>query len=214
MGELAEYILSDLHRGNFNIYREDLFRNRFLEGMRGVGILPKQMVYRRLCDLIRGTFDAAVNVYDHANRNPDEKKQISSRMIIKPGTKSLVVSVEDDGNGIAARHALDSSIYEEPFEVEFGKVKKATLPRESVKLKAKDCHTYPSAGYGFLYIAAVARHGTVDLWSGRVRAKAVCGKDDVWWECSPEPQPFLQGTRVVFEVPISSKLDSEWSYQI
>jgi hypothetical protein len=178
---------SDLHRGlSVNPEREDLFRSVFLNSLRNVNVRPGDFERNRLQDVIKMTFEAIQNTYDHAMRKPlPEEARIVSYFLLgyyktvaghpdptgrlkgyidrlasssrRRRTDFMQVCVNDDGVGIAARQAQDLSIYWGPKEVEERAVESALKSRSSVKLRAQDCRVRGTPGEGFTYIDSSLR---------------------------------------------------------
>jgi hypothetical protein len=173
---------SDLHRGlGVNPEREDLFRDEFLGSLRNVNVWPTNFDRDRLQDVIKFTFEAIQNVYDHARRKPllEGTKIISyfllgyykslsghadpterlrgygdrlSTLTNRHRTDFMQVCVNDDGVGIAARQSLDLGIYQGPIKEEERAVLDAFKSRSSVKLRAQDCRVRAIPGAGYTYI--------------------------------------------------------------
>jgi hypothetical protein len=177
----------DLHRGvGVNPEREDLFRDAFVTALRKVNVRPANFDRDRLRDVIKFTFEAIQNVYDHARRKPlpEGTKVVSyfllgyyksiaghpdptgrlrgygERLLALTGRKRtdfVQVCVNDDGVGIAARQSQDAEIYREPIEKEESAVREALKAHSSVKLRAQDCRIRGTAGAGYTYIDSCLR---------------------------------------------------------
>jgi hypothetical protein len=177
-----------IHRGTgVNPDREDLFRDVFLGALKFVNIRPTHFDPDRLRDVIKLTFEAVQNVYDHASRkplpegtklvsyvllgyyktieenHPDPEGRLKAYLTRLPTLTNRVrqdfieVCVTDDGVGIAARHAQDPAIYWGPKEVEERVVRDALTAHSSVKLKAQDCRIRGASGEGYTYIDSCLR---------------------------------------------------------
>ncbi len=177
-------IIGDLHRGiNVNPEREDLFRETFLATLRYVNVRPSDFGREGLGDVIKLSFEAIQNVFDHARRKPlpDRTKIVSyflfsyhkslsghpdptgllkgyaSRLARAAGRGRpdfVQVCVSDDGVGIAARQAQDISVYRGPIGAEAAAMKGALEARSSVKMAAQDCRIRGAVGHGYSYINA------------------------------------------------------------
>jgi len=172
----------ELHRGmSVNPEREDLFREAILGALRSVNVRPSYFGREPLADVIKLSFEAIQNVYDHARKKPlPEKTRIISYCLLsyykslaghpdptghlrgylkrlgavtKRGrTDFIQVCVNDDGVGIAARQAQDPTIYEGAKDKEEAALREALIAHSSVKLVAQDCRIRGSAGHGYTYI--------------------------------------------------------------
>jgi hypothetical protein len=173
---------SQLHRGlSVDPEREYLFRDAFIGSLRKVNVRPTNFDWERLQDVIKLTFEAIQNVYDHAQGKPlPEDTQIVSYFLLgyyksisghADPTGHLAgyverlaevtrrrrgdyvhVCVNDDGVGIAARQAQDLQVYQGDIEEEEKAVRDALKSRSSVKLRARDCLVRGVPGEGFTYI--------------------------------------------------------------
>jgi hypothetical protein len=168
--------IQDIHRGiNVNPEREDLFRDKFLASLREIGVSPARFGPGRLHDVIKLTFEAIQNVYDHADRKPFVRGStaiISGFSLgLAEGGRSIRVHVSDSGVGIAGRQAQSLSVYEGDVEEEARLVGEAFASRGSAKLAAQDCRVRGSAGYGFTYITSYLGSLGADatLITGRLR---------------------------------------------
>jgi hypothetical protein len=178
---------SDLHRGvGVNPEREDLFRDAFVAALRKVNVGPANFDRDRLRDVIKFTFEAIQNVYDHARRKPlPEGTRILSYFLLgyyksiaghpdptgrlkgygerlsaltgRKRTDFMQVCVNDDGVGIAARQSQNAEIYRGSIEWEEAAVHEALRAHSSVKLRAQDCRIRGTAGEGYTYIDACLR---------------------------------------------------------
>jgi hypothetical protein len=176
--------IGDLHRGiSVNPEREDLFRDAFLGALRYVNVRPSNFGRDGLGDVIKLSFEAIQNVFDHAKRKPlpDGTKIVSyfllsyykslsghpdptgllrgyvrrlARTAGRGRSDFVQVCVSDDGVGIAARQAQDASVYRGPIGAEAATVREALVARSSVKLIAQDCPIRGAAGHGYSYINA------------------------------------------------------------
>ncbi len=174
-------IFTDLHRGvSVNPEREDRFREAFLKALARLGVPPGRFERGRLQEVIKLSFEAIQNVYDHAGRKPlPERTKISSYFLLangqrftvwpglfgvtsghetggaeltSPGRESLRVCVSDDGVGIAARQSQDPLIYQKAKGNEELAVMEALSARSSVKFKTHDSPIRGTTGQGFGYI--------------------------------------------------------------
>jgi hypothetical protein len=172
-----------IHEGvNVDPEREDLFRDTLLQSLRLVNVRPAHFDRERLQDVIKLTFEAIQNVYDHAARKPlpDETKILSyvllgyyktigkghpdpagrlkaylSRLPLVSRRKRedfIEICVNDDGAGIAARQSQDLSIYWGPKDAEERAVREELTARSSVKLRAHDARIRGTPGQGYTYI--------------------------------------------------------------
>ena len=181
-------VWGDLDQGlSINPEREDLFRAKFVGSLKYVNVRPGQFDQERLADVVKLTFEAIQNVYDHASRRPllDGTKILSyaslryfrtieanhpdpegrlrdylSRLQSEtPRARKdfIEVCVTDDGVGIAARQSQNSSIYWGDKVFEENAVRDALTSRSSVKLRARDCRVRGTPGQGFTYIDSCLR---------------------------------------------------------
>jgi hypothetical protein len=177
----------ELHRGSsVNPEREDRFRDAFLGSLPFVNVRPSYFERDHLQNVIKLTFEAIQNVYDHARRKPlPEGTKIVSYFLLgyyktvtglpdptgrlkgyinrlatatKRGrTDFIQVCVNDDGVGIAARQAQELSIYWGPKEAEERAFQSALKSRSSVKLRSQDSRIRGIPGEGFTHIDASLR---------------------------------------------------------
>jgi hypothetical protein len=173
-------IFTDLHRGlSMSPEREDRFRETFIDALGRLGLPPSRFERGRLQDVIKLSFEAVQNVYDHAGRKPlPERTRISCYFLLAKGPRSaawsrllgvaggheggsaelgdgrefLQVCVSDDGVGIAARQSQDPLIYQKPRGDEELAVMEALSARSSVKYKTHDSPIRGTTGQGFGYI--------------------------------------------------------------
>ncbi len=177
----------DLHRGlGVNPERDDLFRDAFLTSLRKVNVRPTNFAPGRVHDVIKMTFEAIQNVYDHAARKPlpegtpvvsyfllgyyksikghpdptGRLRGYDERLSALTGRRRsdfLQVCVNDDGVGIAARQALDLEIYRGSPEEEETSLREALKAHSSVKLLSQDCRVRGTAGLGYTHIETCLR---------------------------------------------------------
>ncbi len=182
-------VMGELSRGlSVNPEQEDQFRKQFLGFFRYIGrdIRPALFDRDRLQDVVKLTFEAIQNVYDHAGRKPlPEGTRMMSYFLLgyyktiegqpdptgrmqgygkrlvdltkRTRTDFVQVCVNDDGVGIAARQAQDPSIYWGPKEYEEKAVVDALTARSSVKLRAQDSRVRGTPGQGYTYIESGLR---------------------------------------------------------
>lgn len=177
-----------LHQAvTINPEREDLFRDEFIASLKYVNVKPTHFDRDRLQDLIKLSFEAIQNVYDHARRkplpegtrvvsyalldyfkliednHPDPDGRLRTYLTRLPALTSRVrkdfieICVNDDGVGIAARHSQDPSIYWGPAARETEIVLNALSAHSSVKLRAQDSRVRGTPGQGYTYIDSCLR---------------------------------------------------------
>jgi hypothetical protein len=174
----------ELHRGaSVNPEKENLFREVVLGALRHVNVKPSFFGRDYLPDVIKLSFEAIQNVYDHARRKPlPEGTKVVSYFLLgyyksitghpdptgllrgyverlatttkRVRTDYIQVCVNDDGVGIAARQSQDLGIYQGPREAEEIAVREAFTEHSSVKLVTQDCRIRGTPGQGYTYINA------------------------------------------------------------
>ena len=179
--------IGELHRGlRINPEREDLFRDTFLGSLRNVNSKPSDFTREHLLNVVKLCFEAIQNVYDHACRKPlPEGAKVLSYFLLgyyksvgghpdptgrlrtyvealaatmgRRRTDFVQVCVNDDGVGIAARHAQSLEIYSGPKEREVAAVAEALRASGSVKFVSKDSRVRGTPGQGYSYIHSCLR---------------------------------------------------------
>ena len=177
-----------LHQAvTINPEREDLFRDEFMASLKYVNVRPTHFNRDRLQDLIKLSFEAIQNTYDHARRKPlPEGARVVSYALLgyfkliednhpdpdgrlrtyltrlptltsRARTDFIEICVNDDGVGIAARHSQDPSIYWGPATREIETVLDALSAHSSVKLRSQDSRVRGTPGQGYTYIDSCLR---------------------------------------------------------
>jgi hypothetical protein len=162
--------------------REDLFRDSFLRSLLRVNVRPTSFEREMFQAVVKLTFEAIQNVYDHAARlplddgaslisyfalryyskidagHPDATGSLRTYLEHLPSactrrrTDFIEVTVNDDGVGIAARQSLNSDIYWGPKTDEESAFRDALTAGSSVKLRALDSRVRGKPGEGFTFI--------------------------------------------------------------
>jgi hypothetical protein len=170
-----------------NPEREDLYRDEFIASLKFVNVRPTHFDRERLQDLIKLSFEAIQNVYDHARRkplpegtrvfsyallgyfksiednHPDPDGRLKTYLTRLPSLTSrarkdfIEICVNDDGVGIAARHSQDPAIYWGPLTRETETVLNALTAHSSVKLRSQDSRVRGVPGQGYTYIDSCLR---------------------------------------------------------
>ena len=124
----------------------------------------------------------------------------------------IEVCVSDSGTGIAARQALEPSIYWGPKENEEKAVTEALAAHSSVKLRAHDCRVRGTPGQGFTYIDSCLRaiRAFAILRTGRLLA-VLDGTEEpaVGFTLVPEDLGYMPGTTLDVLIPILKDGDGQ-----
>lgn len=194
-------IIKNIHRGiAVNPEREDLWRDRFIDAIKEIGVSIQKIGPDRGRLLVKLSFEAIQNVYDHSARKPRLDRNIKSHFRIWKEKNNLFMEISDCGIGMAARHTLNPLIYQGSLEEEKMVIRECLKSRGSSKLRSSDCRIRGTPGYGFTYILdAINRLGAnATLTTGRLSGKL----SDEGIEFGHEVTEFFQGTNLTIGITL------------
>jgi hypothetical protein len=119
------------------------------------------------------------------------------------GLRWVMVTIVDDGNGIPARHSLDSGIYSAPLAEEEASVASALRPQESVKLRARDAQLRGDPGWGLPLLADALKDASAYgcLRTGRQLIEADPFAVADRWVFRPQVLAPMRGTALQLVIP-------------
>lgn len=119
------------------------------------------------------------------------------------GLRWVMVTIVDDGNGIPARHSLDSEIYSAPLAEEEATLASALSPQGSVKLRARDAQLRGDPGWGLSLLADALKDASAYgcLRTGRqlIEADPFAAADR--WIMRPQVLAPVRGTALQLVIP-------------
>lgn len=232
-------LIEALHEGAIDAGNEAQFsifvQQLFASATYSIALLGER---GELSALGRFLFEAAQNVYDHATRGPGDlaPEHVLSYLSVarysqiwrpksrehpfteyparvathEPFSGFVVVTVCDDGNGIASRHSQRASFDDQSFDLERASVIDALRPGHSVKLRASDCEVRGDPGYGLSRIGEALKslRAFATIRTGRVLV-TFDATTDAEFRVADEPLGRLPGTAIQVVFPNTQALDRQ-----
>lgn len=180
-------LIPDLHDRSLSPDDEQAFRDALVPYYSLVNFDRDAYPSQTLDPITRMLYEAVQNVYDHAARAPlaghptlmsylllgyyktiqsvkgpreftDYAKRVAKLAADEMSYRGFLEAVvNDDGMGVAARHALDPEIYRQSYDDEGAAMLTALRPGQSVKLRSRDAPIRGTPGYGSVYILDALR---------------------------------------------------------